>query len=99
MECLVRLAGALYFVLLSRPSFVPCLFEKVLRIQAFSRKHLFSKSVVHSSLEKWVKSVIYFFSLSTLQMFFSLAIHPQQPLQDWNIQYELVGLPTRLNAR
>ena len=26
-------------------------------------------------------------------MFFSLAIHPQQPLQDWNIQYKLVGLP------
>ena len=28
-------------------------------------------------------------------MFFSLAIHPQQPLQDWNIQYKFVGLPTK----
>ena len=28
-------------------------------------------------------------------MFFSLAIHPQQPLQDSNIQYRLVGLPTK----
>ena len=47
------------------------------------------------------KTVIRYFQfyLSILLMFFSLAIHPQQPLQDWNIQYMLVGLPTKVNAR
>ena len=43
-----------------------------------------------------LKSLIhFFFNSSTLHMLFSLAIHPQQPLQDWNIQYKLVGLPTK----
>ena len=44
-----------------------------------------------------LKSVIHHvqFYLSIFQMFSGLAIHPQQPLQDWNIQHKPVGLPTK----
>ena len=36
-----------------------------------------------------------FFNLSTLRIFFSLPIHPQEALKNWSIQCKPIALPTK----